>query len=225
MADDSQEKLRLPLVRRVFRQDARYICGLCKSDYKNYGAANSCMNQCWFDVHNFYPVVKRKRGPSTWTYRCLFCCRDFNNEINAYSCARRCVGIRNKAQVREQLLNGQPLPPPSHPVSHLIQMTRGLHQTEARKKALWTPTIHRTLPLAARDTFNRPSGDGVLVERDPSKGLHKRSFATVVSFHRSRYQCNYCKTSYTSQSDGQKCFAGHFNEEGFEKIVSIDSAA
>ena len=213
----AQDHLRLPLIRKVFRQADKYICGLCKSDYKNYGQANSCMNQCWFDVHNFYPVVQRKRSPTSWSYRCLFCCRDYNNEINAYSCAKRCVGTRNSAQLREQLLNDMPLPPPQRPVSRLLMMNRMVPAKPVAKK-----------PAEMRSNADGPNpdvqtfGDGSETGKSAFTGLHKKSFALTVTKQGSKYLCEYCKTIHKEHAAAEECFAKHFNAEGFEKIVSVD---
>jgi hypothetical protein len=219
MSNAAQEKLRLPLIRKVFRQADTYICGLCKTDYKNYGDANSCMNQCWFDIHNFYPVVKRKRAANTWVFRCLFCCRDFTNEIGAYTCAKHCVGDRNRSQLREQLLNELPLPPPARPVSRLMMLARVIPiapkiEAKGKEKAqLAAPVTTPEVGLAKTEA------------KEAFKGLHKSTFDKPINRKGEKYQCLYCREIHFTKVEAQGCFDHHFKEDGYETVVSIDPNA
>ncbi|MBC7661138.1 MAG: hypothetical protein H7249_15680 [Chitinophagaceae bacterium] len=214
MAQYSEDKLRLPLIRKVFRQKDTYICGLCKTNYKTYGDANSCMNQCWFDVHNFYPVVKRKREKAAWVFRCLFCCRDYTSELHAFSCAKRCMGERNVAQLREQLLNEQPLPPPARPVSRLMMLTRVIQPPRPRPVAP-RKDQQKELPPASEEVF--------IPKNEVVRGQHKDSFKKHWARKGEKYQCLYCREIWFTKSESEKCFGDHFDEEdGYEKIASID---
>lgn len=218
----AQEKLRLPLIRKVFRQADSYICGLCKTDYKDYGAANSCMNQCWFDIHHFFPVVRRKRGASTWTFRCLFCCRDYTNEMAAYTCAKRCIGDKNKAQLQEQLLNEQPLPPPSRPVSRLVMLARV--EASAVERPAVKAAVKPQLSMVAKDEAEaKPIAD--VKAPEVFRGLHKKSFAKQITRKGEKYQCLYCREVHFTKVETQACFDGHFAADGYEKVVSIDPNA
>lgn len=241
MSAYSQEKLRLPLIRKVFRQDDTYICGLCKTDYDNYGSANSCMNQCWFDIHHFYPVVKRKRAANAWVFRCLFCCRDYTNEMGAYNCAQRCVGIKNKAQLREQILNELPLPPPSRPVSRLIMLTKAepparRPQSKPLPKRKAVPEIiseekvkvnavGELSPIPAEPTISFSDAGTPALEVEIFRGQHRDSFKKQIDRKGEKYQCQYCREIHFTKVEAQACFDAHFNSEGFENVVSIDPNA
>ncbi len=242
MSANAQEKLRLPLVRKVFRQGDLYICGLCKANYHDYGSANSCMNQCWFDIHRFYPVVKRKRSVNAWVFRCLFCCRDYVSEMGAYNCSQRCLDVRNKAQLREQLVNDLPLSPPLHPVSRLIMLTKldtpvPLPKTKAKAKRISTAPLSLaeskaySEPLIASQTSEIDSAPRLTIpelkiaEVVIDRGQHKASYKIQVDSHEEGYQCQYCHKTRTTMREGQECFDRHFNEEGFETVPSMDPNA
>ena len=238
MSAYAQEKLRLPLVRKVFRQGEKYICGLCKTDYHDYGTANSCMNQCWFDIHHFYPVVKRKRSAKAWVFRCLFCCRDYTDEVVAYNCAQRCVGIKNTAQLREQLLSELPLPPPSRSVSRLLVMTK-IEAPQERAKPTPAPKAikgHEPTPATIGPALEGPSAVPPITLSDASaldlevevkifRGMHKDSYTKQVDLKGEKFQCEYCHDTHVKKGAAQSCFENHFNKDGFEKVVSIDPNA
>lgn len=248
MSAYSQEKLRLPLIRKVFRQGNIYICGLCKADYHDAGSANSCMNQCWFDIHHFYPVVKRKRSAKAWVFRCLFCCRDYTNELGAYNCAQRCVGIKNNAQLREQLLNEIPLPPPSRPVSRLVMLTKvetplARPKPKAVVKAVTAPKIIEA-PKALAAAIPEPAVPEIshivmtsspepevsmpevaATEVEVFRGQHRDSYQIQVELKGDTHRCMYCRSIHSNKVKAQTCFDEHFNDDGYENVVSIDPHA
>lgn len=201
MSAYSYEKLRLPLVRRIFRHADVYLCGLCKTEHRSYGEANSCMNQCWFDVHNFFPVVKRKLSRDTWTHRCLFCCRDYTNEQDAFGCAARCAGEKNRLQLREQLLNDLPLPPPTRKTSRLLMLARVVKPT-AKKEIATAPA-----PVKVKKKTE-------IIDLGKNKADYKLPYVRKGE----KYQCPYCRTLHFTKTECEGCFATHFKEDGYEKV-------
>ncbi|RZA21212.1 MAG: hypothetical protein EOP10_17055 [Proteobacteria bacterium] len=208
MSAYSYDKLRLPLVRRIFRQANVYICGLCKTEHKSYGEANSCMNQCWFDVHNFFPVVKRKISPSSWVHRCLFCCRDYTSEGEAFTCAAKCAGEKNREQLREQLLNDLPLPPPTRKTSRLLMLARVRHAPVAKKKVeVIAPVVEEKKKTEIIDL-----------------GKNKKDYKLPFVRKGEKYQCPYCRVMHFTKTECEACFGTHWKDDGYEKIraASVD---
>lgn len=203
MQSYSYDLLRLPLVRRIFRQADKYICGLCKSVHKSYGQANSCMNQCWFDVHNFFPVVKRRLSRDTWVNRCLFCCRDYSNEQEAFACAAHCAGERNRLQLSEQLLNDLPLPPPTRKVSRLLMLTR-VARPQVKKEEVKV--------------------EAPKVEKNKTEiidlGKNRKAFKKQYVRKGEKYSCVYCHTLHFTKKECEECFETHWKEDGYEKIIA-----
>lgn len=205
MSAYSYEKLRLPLVRRIFRQAGNYICGLCKTEHGSYGDANSCMNQCWFDVHNFFPVVKRRLSAETWVHRCLFCCRDYTNEPEAFRCAALCAGEKNRLQIHEQLLNELPLPPPQRKISRLLMLARVTRPAPVKKKVK-TPKPVAVAPV------EKPKAE--IIDLGKNKADFKKNWIRQGG----KYQCTYCRTLHYTKGEGESCFEAHFGDDGYEIV-------
>lgn len=203
MSAYSYEMLRLPLVRRIFRQADVYICGLCTTQHKSYGEANSCMNQCWFDVHNFFPVIKRKLSKDTWVNRCIFCCRDYATEPEAFSCAARCAGEKNRLQLREQLLNDLPLPPPTRKVSRLLMLTRVARPVPQKKVA----------KVEAPKEVNEAKKTEII-----DLGKNRKDYKKTFLRKGEKYQCPYCLSPHFTKTESIACFETHWKEDGYEKV-------
>lgn len=201
MSAYSYEKLKLPLVRRIFRHADVYICGLCKTKHESFGQANSCMNQCWFDVHNFFPVVKRKLSRDTWVHRCLFCCRDYTNEQEAFACAAACAGEKNRLQMKEQLLNDLPLPPPTRKQSRLLMLARVVRPKTPKKKI--------EAPKTNDDAHKKKTE---IIDLGKNRKEYKKPFVRKGE----KYQCPYCRTLHFTKVECETCFGTHWKEDGYE---------
>jgi hypothetical protein len=207
MSTLSYEKLRLPLARRIFRQGGVYVCGLCRSEHRSYGEANSCMNQCWFDVHNFFPVVRRRLSPHSWVHRCLFCCRDYTSEKDAFTCATQCASEKNRDQLREQLLNDLPLPPPRRKTSRLLMLAR----------------VRPVAPPKKIVDVKAPIEIEKIKTEVIDLGKNKKEYKLPYIRKGEKYQCPYCRLLYFTKAECEVCFAAHWNEDGYEKVRAAPS--
>lgn len=212
----SQFQLKLPIIRKIFRQGDKFTCSLCRTKHTSEKDAVVCLNQCWFDIHHFDPVVTRRRSLRKSVYRCHFCCRDYESDSLARLCAKRCLNGINKLHIQEQLLNDQPLPPPQSTVSRMLD-----HYSEfLRQQALALQ--------AAKDQSNKAARDDDVVElkrNEPAvdapvnRGRHKDSFDKKAARKNEKYYCNYCRELHYTRMEAENCFDGHFLDDGYEKVV------
>ena len=166
------------------------------------------MNQCWFDVHNFFPVVKRKLSRNTWVHRCLFCCRDYTGEVEAFNCAARCAGERNRLQITEQLLNDLPLPPPQRKTSRLLILAR-VARPAPQKKAL---KAVEPLPVAEEKKTE-------IINLGKKKTDFKKAWVRKGE----KYQCPYCRMLHYTKAECETCFGTHFKDDGYEIARSSET--
>lgn len=100
----------IPIFRKIFRKRGRFVCGICRSSYQNRSDANNCLNFCWFELQEHYPLIRRRDAKSgVYVFRCQYCARDYKSEFAGLECARLCVEQRNQRHIHEQLINELPL--------------------------------------------------------------------------------------------------------------------
>lgn len=200
----------LPVIRKVICRDETFICSICRSEYHNKVEANNCLNHCWYDVQNLYPVVLRKLNGRHVVFRCHFCCRDYKDESEALACARRCQGDRNQLHVHEQLLNDLPIEAPSHRPSRLRLVAlkaAPAHPLAKPKDVEHTPTVSED----EESDIEIPSENPDVAPRK-SKADFPKQWVRMDA----KYQCCYCKKLYFTKMETEACFNGHFDENGRE---------
>jgi len=209
----------LPVIRKVICRDDAYICSICRSEYKSMVEANNCLNHCWFDVQNLYPVVLRKLHGRNVVFRCHYCCRDYKDESDALSCARRCQGDRNRLHVHEQILNDLPIEAPSHRPSRLRLVT------------LKTVPLKNSQPKAkddAAERFESKAQEGLAEVEIPEEAppppqaprKTKADFPKQWIRMDAKYKCCYCKKLFFTKMETESCFNGHFDANGVEREPS-----
>ena len=214
----AQHNLVLPIIKRVMRRGNLYLCSLCRTEHHTAVEANHCLNTCWYDIKNFYPVVLRKLDKRRWVFRCHFCCRDYQVESEAYDCALRCLDGRNEVHLKEQILNDLPLAPPSKKPSRirLITMQKRVSSASKHKSSkpqqLAKPIADKALEIVATE-LELPNSSA------PSrpKGKHLREFKQKWMRKNEKYQCKYCHKQHYTRLEAESCFADHFDAEGYEK--------
>lgn len=211
----SQFQLKLPIIRKIFRQGDHFTCSLCRTKHTSEKDANVCLNQCWFDIHHFDPVVIRRRL-RRMVFRCHFCCRDYESDGLARRCAQRCLGEINKLHIQEQLISDLPLPAPQSTVSRMLDN----YAEYFRRQAL--------AQQEAKSANKSASKDGQIVElkREPAvadepvkRGKHKDSFDKKAARKSEKYYCAYCRELHYTRMEAENCFEGHFGEDGYEKVI------
>lgn len=221
-----------PVIRKLIRRGDAYMCSICRSEYETALEANNCLNHCWFDLKNFYPVVLRRGLKGRTLFRCHFCCRDYKEEGEALGCARRCLNERNQQHFREQLLNDMPLDaPPKRPSRLRLAIKRTPPRKEeatpqqaiaAAPEAPASPSVALSQPPVSTP---EPSVTEALspVPAAPARtGRHKDSFEKPWVRHDAKYKCNVCLKKYFTKMEADACFTGHFDEEGYEKETSLE---
>jgi hypothetical protein len=204
----------LPVIRKVICRDDTYLCSICRSEYKSKVEANNCLNHCWYDVQNLYPVVLRKLNGRHVVFRCHFCCRDYKDEGEALSCARRCQGDRNQLHVHEQLLNDLPLEAPSHRPSRirLVAMNAIAQQRPASVKTMEVEDRVEQVDLADVSEVEIPDERPPAVPRKTLADFPKKWVRMDA-----KYQCFYCKKLFFTKKETEDCFLEHFDADGLEK--------
>lgn len=200
----------LPVIRKVISRDDHYICSICRSDYRTKVEANNCLNHCWYDVQELYPVVLRKLHGRFVVFRCHFCCRDYKDETDALSCARRCMGERNKQHVHEQLLNDLPIEAPTQRPSRIRMVALKAVPTRPVSK----PKVEESdIEAVDSDVEVEIPGDQPPAASRRTRADFPKQWVRVDA----KYQCCYCKKLLYTKMEIEACFNGHFDEEGFEK--------
>lgn len=123
-----------PILRKVYRTRAGFICGICRSIYDSRLVANNCLNVCWFELQTLYPVIRKKSALKGTIYRCQHCARDYDHEPAALQCAEICSKSRVKRHIQEQLLNGLPLDTRRHVSFRLICHTNSQIESKNKKE-------------------------------------------------------------------------------------------
>lgn len=78
------------MMRRVFLQGGKFVCGICRKAYSSAEDANGCLQQCWQKVLHQAPWTAVKRLGKT-EFHCIYCQRTFDTQEAAASCAADCA--------------------------------------------------------------------------------------------------------------------------------------
>jgi hypothetical protein len=126
MAEKSTNQIKFPsfpVLRKIYKVGEDFVCGVCRTHHPTHSGANNCLNACWFELQQQYPLLVRthpRRGP---VYRCQLCSRDYKDENAALECARVCSLSRTKRHIQEQLINGLPIRTERSTPFHLVKLT------------------------------------------------------------------------------------------------------
>ena len=77
------------MMKRVFRQDNMYCCGICRKPYRLRDEAGACLQVCWQSVLTRAPWSEVKRL-GKMEYHCNYCQRAFEKPEMAKKCAEDC---------------------------------------------------------------------------------------------------------------------------------------
>lgn len=213
--------IRLPTIRKIFRNSGQFVCGLCRRNYDDYGEATECLKTCWDQVCISYPLVPRVSGLGRILFRCRFCSRDYKTEKSGMRCAELCRSHRNNKHLKELNLPEKPL---------LNLPRRDFKSGVTKLKVNYVSKINFKKPEGG----NGSEGDSEPVDQNesvqdshdikpPPREVVKRNKADFKKqFIRkgAKYCCQYCMIEYYTKMEVQQCFDGHFDEEGNEKDPS-----
>ena len=224
----SDAGIMLPVIRKVICRDGCFICSICRSEYQSRIEANNCLNACWLDIQDFYPIVLHKLNLRKIAFRCQFCCRDYLDESLALACARRCLSARNNQHIKEQLVNDLPIVAPVRKSSRLrLIATRPsaaagrFHKSPPQQSSASAkdPNSITTEPLLVQPPIvpeSRPAHPEV---KPIDTRRTKASFPKQWIRNDARYQCKYCNSLFFTKMETETCFHSHFDEQGFEILA------
>jgi hypothetical protein len=213
--------LMLPVIRKVICRDDAYLCTICRSEYKSKVDANNCLNQCWFDIQDLYPVVLRKFELRRVAFRCHFCCRDYPDELEAMNCAQRCLNSRNTQHIQEQLVNDLPIEAPNRKASRvrLVAVKAQPQQTPSKfsNRPTFMPDANNAVDSSDATNESVPMElpiELAVVDNRRTKAVFPKQWIRADA----KYQCKYCNKQYFTKMEVEGCFNGHFDEQDFELI-------
>ncbi len=208
----------LPVIRKVICRDDAFVCSICRTEYSSKVDANNCLNHCWFDIQDLYPVVLRKINGRRVVFRCHFCCRDYKDESEALSCARRCQNDRNNLHVREQLINDLPIEAPTQRPSRIRLVAMKLPPSKpVKSRPIEESTEMVDEQLHVETETSEQEAVENLSEQAPPRRT-KADFPKQWVRMDAKYQCRYCNALFYTKMEVEACFNNHFDEEGFEKM-------
>ncbi|MCX6128269.1 MAG: hypothetical protein NTX25_04295 [Proteobacteria bacterium] len=202
----------LPIIRKVICRDEVYVCCICRSDYKSKIEANNCLNQCWFDVQELYPVVVRKLNVRKVVFRCHFCCRDYSDDMEALNCARRCLNAANKQHIKEQLINELPIEAPNRRPSRLRLVTAKPQAAPPKSKIKARSKKASPQNNTTPEDKSAPAVEKTYIEKRRKKSAFPKHWVRADA----KYQCKYCNQKFFTKMEVEACFNGHFDQEDFE---------
>ncbi len=163
----------IPIFRKIFRKRGLFVCGICRSSYDSLSDANNCLNFCWFELQEHYPLIRRRdHKTGQYNYRCQYCARDYKSEYAGLECARLCVEQRNQKHIHEQLISELPLEVKrKHPV-RLVQLPKqdaGGYVTKSPLSRKATDPLPNAEPsVLADDTITQAEPDSIVPAADAS---------------------------------------------------------
>lgn len=89
------------MMRRVFRQDNFFFCGICRRHYKSADEAHICLESCWKSVLKQAPWTSVTKLGKT-QYECVYCRRSYETQEMAAKCGEDCSAKMTISNVDEQ---------------------------------------------------------------------------------------------------------------------------
>jgi hypothetical protein len=216
------------MMRRVFRQENRYYCGICRTFHDSVEAANRCLESCWKAVLTRAPWTTVKRVGKI-AFACIYCQRTFPTAQQATTCAEECA-----SRMTITSLDGRDLSPDKikhvfhkqntkptvnfpfkiggqHPVQEVVPepQATSINQVAAPQISLDAATAKATKTATAKDaaTQNTPAKSAQpeppppdKTPVDPSKKFEREG---------AKYVCIVCHKKFFERVAAEKCFDGH----------------
>lgn len=211
------------MMRRVFRQGAKYICGICRIPHNVIEDANSCLEKCWEAVLNGPPWTFVKRMGRI-ECACIYCQRSYPSAIDAIECAEDCC-----AKMSISSLDGTDLAPkktkrtfakpnfkpqvnfpfkiPGKPNAHLDA------KSEAERLAAEEAARAQVTVASGSDAEDEKNGKNAKSKRPNGKedeaARAKRDRTKKFERVGAKYSCLICQKKYFERAEVEKCFDSH----------------
>jgi hypothetical protein len=206
------------MMRRVFRQENRYFCGICRTFHDNVEEANHCLETCWKAVLTRAPWTTVKRVGKI-AFACIYCQRTFPTSQQATLCAEECA-----SRMTITSLDGRDLAPTK--VKHVFAKSNvkptvnfpfkigGQHNTFEGSIA---PLPEDLNPVASADIPAKelapqtPDAKPFASPAPATKSDAKASFDRSKKIERegAKYVCLICHKKYFERVAAEKCFDAH----------------
>lgn len=206
----------LPVVRKVFRQNGEFICGICRQHHDRRENAFKCLDQCWNEVLQSTPVVGTFRGRNK-AFKCRFCCRVYIEEKEAMACAMECIELRKSQHYASMKIAKVPANKfHSRAKYHFVSFQKG----EIKSDYVSRFNLRRkgTSSAVQVETHIEEENDSTEETKDtvaPPKKT-KADYPKPFIRNHAKYECMYCHELYFTKIEVDKCFNGHFDSDGVE---------
>ena len=220
---------KIPTIRKIFRTSTNvYLCGICRSNYQTMHEANSCLNHCWFEVSEFYPLVPRRNAQHKFVYRCRYCSRDYEREEDGLRCASDCKTRGNRLHEIDQNILNLPITPRAKPKKHrpvnvatsFVPKYQFKHKQE--EEAI-EPTMNNAEPVQEEQPplqEQQAAPEPEKADEPIDRGKHRSEYKKEWVRKDAKYECCYCQQKYFTRNEVISCFNEHFDEDGYEKEKS-----
>ena len=200
-------------IKRVIRQGATFVCGLCRSTYQREGTALECLETCWIEILALDPVIVKPRSASV-AFRCRFCARDHESRDAALDCADDCRDRHEFEFASER---------------EMFASDSGVARARPKKRGLAVVRRMAVVPKAAKagKISVAEAGNSVAVDVDSvmaSAAAVPAAEPVAVAaadapkkpkpdkvFYRdqAKYVCTVCHEKYFTKIEVTKCYDGH----------------
>ena len=223
------ERQGLPTIRKVIRVGrSAFICGVCRRQHRNLVLANDCMNQCWLEVQELYPLVFQRRVGSSPHFRCRFCSRDYEKREDGLACASDCKAKKNRLHFLESQMMNLPITIKKRPRIRYAPMSTTVlsrfsfknqdHKVaDVEKEKGEAEAVIPIEPVVEMDAAPAPVQPKVDPEPEEEARRHRSEYKKEWIRKDAKYQCCHCLDKFFTKKEVTNCFESHFDENGYEK--------
>jgi len=212
------------MMRRVFRQENSYCCGICRQFHASVEEANECLTACWKAVLHRAPWMTVKKIGQTG-FACIYCQRIYSTTELAATCAEDCATKMtitsldgtdlNPVKVKRTFAKQNLKPVVNFPfkIGGRKDETEGdahgdgtgdsAHLDAAASANVAPPTTAATAQ-AAPPPAEEPKKEAA-AEADKTPVDRTKKFERVGS----KYECVICHKKYFEKVQVEKCFDAH----------------
>ena len=205
------------MMRRVFKQENRYYCGICRHFHDNAEDANRCLENCWKLVLKSAPWTPVKRIGKL-AYACIYCQRTYATPQLATTCAEDCA-----SHMTITSLDGRDLSPVrtkhvfiQQKIKHTVTFPfkiggQEFHANEPQIEAEnFTPVAAPSADLSNQSNQAQPTPEPeAKAPAKPAAGRSPLDGSKKFEREGAKYVCLVCHKKYFERIEAEKCFDSH----------------
>jgi hypothetical protein len=212
------------MMRRVFRQGAKYICGICRQSHPVIEDANTCLEDCWEAVLDGPPWTFVKRMGRI-ECACIYCQRSYPNAMDAIDCAEDCCAKmsissldgRDLAPKRKKRTFSKPNFKPQVNFPFKIPGKENAlldARSEAERIAAEEAARANVTVAPSTETDEEKNAKALKLKRssgkkDDAAGGPKKDRTKKFDRVGAKYSCLICQKKYFERAEVEKCFDSH----------------